>query len=113
MHVRGLSLLTLPVCLIHFSSNIRLFWVPKHLFHHRSDIFLQSNQSAEKLRELYKVIQELVIKHTAEPKFLVLGWRYLSSAPCHLDGGKHPAGITLHNFWGRHPQKIGTSSIQV
>lgn len=85
-----------------------LFWVPKHLFHHRRDIFLQSNQSAEKLRELYKVI--LVIKHTAEPKFLVLGWRYLSSAPCHLDGGKHPAGITFHNFWGRHPQKIGTSA---
>lgn len=72
MHVRVLSLLTPPVCLIHFSSNICMFWVPKYLFHHKRDIF---QQSAEKMRELYKVIQELVIKHTAELRFLVLGWR--------------------------------------
>lgn len=106
MHVRKLSLLTLHVCLIHFSSNIHMFWVPKHLFQHRSDIFQQSNQSAEKLRESYKVIEELVIKHTFEPKFLVLGWR---SNQCPILPWWRET-ITLHNFWGRHPQKISTSA---
>lgn len=39
MDVRELPLLALHVCLIHFYSNMRVFWVPKHLFYHKSDIF--------------------------------------------------------------------------
>lgn len=71
MHVRRLSLVALHVHLIHFSSNTHMFWVPKHLFYHKRNIFQKRNQSAGKLRELYKARQKPVIKQLVKPKFLV------------------------------------------